>query len=156
MEDAPTPGPEGQGWTGATDGHTAPDLSLTLPARPEHVPLVRHLLGCLAESLGMPAHVCDDLRIAVTEACTNVVRHAYEAGTDGIFEVTARPGGEGLEVIVRDSGIGVLTTSPSPGAGLGLSLIHALSDEVAVERHPGVGSRLAMLFRMDRPITEAA
>lgn len=151
-----TASPQPQAWTGATDGHIAPDLVLTLPARAEHVPLVRHVLGSLAESLGMPIHVCDDLRLAVTEACTNVVRHAYIGGTNGIFEVTARPGGKGLQVIVRDSGIGALTTSPSPGAGLGLFLIETLSDQVDVKREPGVGSRLAMLFLMDRPVSEAA
>src|SRR5918992_627110 len=54
------------------------DIRLTLPARPENVAVVRHVLGALAEALALPPALVDDVRLAVTEACTNVVRHAYE------------------------------------------------------------------------------
>src|ERR1043165_7468810 len=53
------------------------DVTLTLPARPEHVAVVRHVLGAFAEALRMPEELIEDLWLAVTEACTNVVRHAY-------------------------------------------------------------------------------
>ena len=59
---------------------TRSDIRLTLPARPENVAVVRHVLGALAEALALPARVTEDMRLAVTEACTNVVRHAYDDG----------------------------------------------------------------------------
>ena len=62
------------------------DIRLTLPARAETMALVRHVVGALAEALHMPPGMVEDVRLAVTEACTNVVRHAY-AGRDGALEV---------------------------------------------------------------------
>src|SRR5919202_3531117 len=53
-------------------------IELTLPARPENVALVRHVLGCIGGSLRLEAELVEDVRLAATEACTNVVRHAYE------------------------------------------------------------------------------
>ena len=53
------------------------DVKLTLPARPENVSVIRHVLGAFAEALRLPDDLVEDLRLAVTEACTNVVRHAY-------------------------------------------------------------------------------
>ena len=62
-------------------------MKLTLPARPENVSVIRHVLGAFAEALRLPDDLVEDLRLAVTEACTNVVRHAYPADR-------ARPGGD--------------------------------------------------------------
>ena len=56
---------------------TSTDVKLTLPARPENVSVIRHVLGAFAEALRLPDDLVEDLRLAVTEACTNVVRHAY-------------------------------------------------------------------------------
>ena len=56
---------------------TETDVKLTLPARPENVSVIRHVLGAFAEALRLPDDLVEDLRLAVTEACTNVVRHAY-------------------------------------------------------------------------------
>src|SRR3712207_677573 len=61
----------------------ASDVRLTLPARPENVAVVRHVLGAFAEALQLPDPVIEDMRLAVTEACTNVVRHAYADGEIG-------------------------------------------------------------------------
>ena len=53
------------------------DIRLTLPARPENIAVVRHVLGALSESLGLPQALTEDVCLAVTEACTKLVRHAY-------------------------------------------------------------------------------
>ena len=81
------------------------DVRLTLPARPENVAVIRHVLGAFAEALELPPGVVDDMRLAVTEACTNVVRHAYESG--GTIDVVVRPKGDELEVVVADEGRGL-------------------------------------------------
>jgi anti-sigma regulatory factor (Ser/Thr protein kinase) len=124
------------------------DIRLTLPARPENVAVVRHVLGALAEALALPTPVIDDMRLAVTEACTNVVRHAYEG--EGTIDVVVRPRGDALEVIVSDEGRGLGPSPDTAGPGLGLPLIAALADTLEIERDRGRGSRLVMRFLRSR------
>lgn len=119
------------------------DIRLTLPARPENVAVVRHVLGALAEALRLPDDVVDAMRLAVTEACTNVVRHAYV--DEGTIDVVVRPRGDALEVVVSDTGRGIGPSPDTDGPGLGLPLIAALTDSLEVQRSVG-GSRLVMRF----------
>ncbi len=122
-------------------------MRLTLPARPENVAVIRHVLGAFAEALELPADVVADMRLAVTEACTNVVRHAYDEDEPGAIDVVIRPNGDRLDLIVCDSGRGIGPSPDLAGPGLGLPLIAALADAVELERRPTYGSRLAMSFR---------
>ncbi len=124
------------------------DIRLTLPARAENVAVIRHVLGALAEALAMPPALVDDMRLAVTEACTNVVRHAYDESTEGTIDVVVRPRRDALEVVVADEGRGFGPSPDTSGPGLGMSLIAALADAVEVER--GNGSRLVMRFLRSR------
>lgn len=144
--EAPAPGRGGRS-PDAPEGSAATQsvLRLTVPARPENVALARHILDALAFALALPAARVDDLRLAVTEAVTNVVRHAYEE-PDGPLEVVMRPRKEELQVVVTDFGRG---TGPSPdaaGPGLGMPLMAALADRLDVEREPGAGTRLELVF----------
>ena len=120
------------------------DIRLTVPARPENVAVIRHVLGALAEALALPPALIDDMRLAVTEACTNVVRHAYEG--EGTIDVVVRPKGDELEVVVSDDGRGLGPSPDTAGPGLGLPLIAALADTLEIERDRGSGSRLVMRF----------
>ena len=122
------------------------DVRLTLPARPENVAVVRHVLGAFAEALQLPDPVIEDMRLAVTEACTNVVRHAYSDGQPGPVEILIRPEGDSLIVIVSDQGRGLGPSDDSSGPGLGLPLIAALSHTFEIEQAPDSGSRLRMSF----------
>jgi anti-sigma regulatory factor (Ser/Thr protein kinase) len=126
--------------------HGPSDVRLTLPARPENVSVVRHVLGAFAEALGLPERVVEDMRLAVTEACTNVVRHAYDGGDPGPIEIVIRPSHDVLEVIVSDRGRGTGLSPDQTGPGLGLSLIAALSHSLEIQHTPTAGSRLAMSF----------
>jgi anti-sigma regulatory factor (Ser/Thr protein kinase) len=123
------------------------DVRLTLPARPENVAVVRHVLGAFAEALQLPDPVIEDMRLAVTEACTNVIRHAYADGEPGPVEILIRPEGDDLLVVVSDHGRGLGPRPDSTGPGLGLPLIAALSHSFEIERMPENGSRLRMSFR---------
>jgi anti-sigma regulatory factor (Ser/Thr protein kinase) len=125
------------------------DIRLTIPARAENVAVVRHVLGALAEALSLPPAVTDDMRLAVTEACTNVVRHAYQDG-EGCIDVTVRPKGDALEVVVADSGRGLGASPDTGGPGLGMPLIAALTDTLEIERNERTGSRLIMRFLRNR------
>jgi anti-sigma regulatory factor (Ser/Thr protein kinase) len=95
----------------------AADVRLTVPARPEYVAVIRHVLGALAEALRLPAGQVEDMRLAVTEACTNVVRHAYHDHEPGPIDVVIRPGGDRLELIVSDEGRGIGPSADVAGPG---------------------------------------
>jgi anti-sigma regulatory factor (Ser/Thr protein kinase) len=124
----------------------ASDVRLTLPARPENVAVVRHVLGAFAEALQLPDPVIEDMRLAVTEACTNVVRHAYAGGEPGPVEILIRPEGDMLKVIVADQGRGLGPSDDTSGPGLGLPLIAALTHSLEIEPVSTTGSRLLMSF----------
>ena len=126
------------------------DIRLTLPARPENVAVVRQVLDALAEALALPDSVSEDMRLAVTEACTNVVRHAYTGDDDGTIDVIVQPAGDVLEVTVSDAGRGTAPSPDSAGPGLGLSLMAALADTLEVERSLESGSRIVMSFDRSR------
>ena len=121
------------------------DIRLTLPARAENVALVRHVVGALAEALSMPQPLIEDVKLAVTEACTNVVRHAYQ-GSEGPLEVVVEPKADCLTVVVTDHGTGIRPNPASDGAGLGLPLIAALSSQLEIADGPDTGSRVRMSF----------
>ena len=125
------------------------DIRLTLPALPQNIGVVRQVLGCLAQSAGLAEDVVADMRLAVTEACTNVVRHAYD-DTPGPLEITIRATEDSLNIIVADDGRGIAPSPDVSGPGLGLPLIAALTDGLEIQRRDGAGSRLLMSFRKRR------
>jgi serine/threonine-protein kinase RsbW len=121
------------------------ELKLSLPARSENLGPIRRAVSEFAELLGVDEEVIADVRLAVNEACSNVVRHAYD--DVGEMEVEARPVGEHLVVIVHDTGRGLARASHDPGSGLGLRVASAVSERMEVSgRGPGTEVRLA--FRL--------
>jgi anti-sigma regulatory factor (Ser/Thr protein kinase) len=127
------------------------DVKLTLPARPENVAVARHVLGAFAESMRLPDELIEDLRLAVTEACTNVVRHAYPDGAPGAVEISVEPEPEQVTITVADYGRGIGTSSDISGPGLGLPLIAAIASTVDLQSSPGAGSRVTMTFARHSP-----
>jgi anti-sigma regulatory factor (Ser/Thr protein kinase) len=112
-----------------TDG-TAPDIELLLPARAENIAIVRHAFGAIADAYPVSDQTLSDIKLAVTEACTNVVVHAYPDREDGPLEVQATVAEKELMIVVRDEGKGIAPRPDSPGLGLGLPLIASLADSV--------------------------
>jgi anti-sigma regulatory factor (Ser/Thr protein kinase) len=125
-----------------------PDMQLALPARAENIAIVRHALGAFGEVLELDTQTLSDIRLAVTEACTNVVVHAYPAEQDGPLEVLATLAGEQLTVIVRDEGKGIAPRPDSPGLGLGLPLIASLAESVALRRDESERTEVQMTFSL--------
>jgi anti-sigma regulatory factor (Ser/Thr protein kinase) len=109
-----------------------PDVELTLPAEPESVVLARQMVRGLVDHLGWGDESRNDVSIAVTEACTNAVLHAYPEGR-GEYGVSAWVAPERLVVSVRDQGQGISprVESAAAGLGLGLPLMLAIADEVS-------------------------
>lgn len=120
-------------------------LQMRLPAKAENVAVVRHALAGMAEQLGMDEAGVADLKTVVTEACMNVVVHAYSDGL-GPLEVDADPDSEGLTVCVRDSGGGITPQADSERSSLklGLSLIAALSSSFSIAGGLGRGTEVTM------------
>jgi anti-sigma regulatory factor (Ser/Thr protein kinase) len=123
------------------------DVQLTLPARAENVAVVRHALGGLGEALELDPQTLSDVKLAVTEACTNVVVHAY-GEDEGLMEVAATIEGPVLRVTVRDEGMGIVPRADSPGLGLGLPLIATLTESLELGRASDDRTEVAMVFRL--------
>lgn len=118
---------------------------MTLPAKSENVAVIRHALAGLAEEIGMDEPGVADLKTVVTEACMNVVVHAYE-GRPGPLGVEASADGDGLTVIVRDEGVGIRPQADAERESLrlGLSLIAALSSSFSIAGGVDRGTEVSM------------
>ncbi len=122
-------------------------VSLTIPSRAEYVLLARLVVSQVGQLAGFGPEDIYDLKLAVTEAVTNVIRHA----TVDSFEVEYRVLPGAVEITVKDAGGGfeVEALNPTPDAqgGFGLAVIKSLVDEVKLESAPGGGTRLRMVRR---------
>jgi len=126
--------------------------------------LVREVIAGIAEILPLDG-VLDDVRGAVSEACNNVILHAY-GGQEGPMEIDARLRPGTLEIRVRDRGAGFPHSiaaeleqdeARSAGCGIGLEVIAALSDDCEIRSWAGRGSEVTMRFPLAAgPIPSAA
>jgi anti-sigma regulatory factor (Ser/Thr protein kinase) len=125
-------------------------LRIRLPAKPDNVAVVRQALTGLGDAYELDPDFLSDIRTAVTEACNNVVIHAYPGGDPGILEVEADPGdGTSVDVLVRDYGAGLQpNTVPQQerSLGLGLPLIAALTRSFEIRSAMTGGLEVHMLF----------
>jgi serine/threonine-protein kinase RsbW len=133
----------------------SPNVRLSLTNRSENVLVVREALTGLSEAIGLHTTDLYDIKTAVTEACNNVVVHAYE-GDEGPIEIELYAAAEKVEVVVRDQGIGIHPRiGPSePGAlGIGLTVIQALVSSVEFSDAGGQGTEVRMQFATPRTRT---
>jgi serine/threonine-protein kinase RsbW len=117
-------------------------ISLSLPSSPEYVLLARLVMGQAGRLAGL------DLKLAVTEAVTNVIRHASVES----YEIEYRILPLGVEVSVTDAGGGFsvadLTGESDEHGGFGLTVIRNLVDELVLDSTKGGGTRLKMIRRV--------
>jgi len=134
----------------ATDPRGPAAVILSVPAEPESVSLIRQAVTGVADTFDVSPEARDDLRIAVTEAATNVVVHAYPEAP-GIMRLEVWPDADTMVIHVTDHGCGIVprVERVSPGLGLGLKLIAALSEEMSIAANDdGSGTRVGMTFRI--------
>jgi serine/threonine-protein kinase RsbW len=131
-------------------------VRLTIPAKAEYITLVRLALSGFSRLRPLSEEVLGDLKLAVTEACTNSVRHGYENG-EGTVEVLYELRPDRFVVEVSDDGPGFdasgdrSTEDNLAEGGLGIAIIRALSDEFeAGERTNGRGSKLRFVKHLNR------
>lgn len=126
-----------------------PSTSWTVVASERNVAQFREWVADFAYENGLREPRLSDVRLAVSEAVTNVVLHAFRgSGESGTVTVTvAVCDDEWIEVRVTDHGIGMASRDDSPGLGLGLPLIRHLADQFSQGPPPdGVGTELWMRF----------
>ncbi|HEY7706732.1 MAG TPA: ATP-binding protein [Gaiellaceae bacterium] len=131
----------------------APTVRLTIPAKAEYISLVRLALSGLSQSRELPDETLGDLKLAVTEACSNSVRHAYGDGREGSVEVVYELHPDRLVIEVLDDGAGFEAPEPERAdeaalneGGLGIAIIRELADELELgPKDDGQGSRLRLV-----------
>jgi serine/threonine-protein kinase RsbW len=123
-------------------------ISLTLPSSPEYVLLARLVMGQAGRLARLEPEEIYDLKLALTEAVTNVVRHASVESYEIEYKVLPL----GVEVSVMDAGGGFsvadLTGEPDEHGGFGLTVIRNLVDELVLDSTKGGGTRLKMIRRV--------
>lgn len=136
--------------TGDGEGYA---VRLCIPAKPEYISLGRLALTGLSRLRPFPDDVLADLKLALTEACTNSVRHAYDGG-DGVVEILYELHADRLVVEVTDTGEGFehdahagVDGDELVEGGLGIAIIEALADELEIGSRNGGGSRLRFVKR---------
>ena len=135
----------------------APIVGLHVQSRPQTLTIVRGMLSGIAEQLAMDPELLDDLKTSVSEACNNVVLHAY-AGEPGPMDVRVFVDADCIRVSVEDRGVG-LREAPAAiedgSGGLGVSVMQALARDVRLIPRRGGGTEVEMRFdghRDDRPL----
>ncbi len=130
-------------------------LELEQPAAPDSVPKARFQVMELCEELCLEKELTARIRLAVTEACTNCVLHAYgdEARPGSTYMLEASVDGDDVVVVVNDCGIGVARAAATSGLGFGLRLIDDAADGTVVSSRPGYGTRVVMRFATGRERT---
>ncbi len=129
---------------------------LEVPAKPEFLLLARLAATGVGRSAGASEETIADLKLAVTEAVANAVRHAYPPDSPGRVSVELSADGGRLEIAVSDEGRGLCDadlTSDGPSepgeSGMGLSIIRAIADEVEVGAGPdGRGTRVRFACKL--------
>ena len=105
------------------------------------------MLSEFADKVGVLPSVLVDVRLAATEACTNVIQHAYPSRSIGMMDVIAEADTTCIRVVVRDYGVGIDQVGRRHGVGMGLKIIEALAASHSVDAcEPG--TRTAMTFSL--------
>ncbi len=132
---------------------TAADtVEIRLPADPKLLKIVRVSVANFCEIIGFPAEDCTSTMLAVDEACSNIIKHAYRGPTAKPIVLTMRRMKDGLEVILQDYGIKAdpkaIKSRPldevRPG-GLGVHLIRSVMDRVKFGNSKTEGNELRLV-----------
>jgi anti-sigma regulatory factor (Ser/Thr protein kinase) len=128
---------------------TTPTFDATWPAVPGSVPTARRSVLTHLSAVQTSDPPLSDIGLAVSEAVTNVVHHAYVGQEPGPVRVRIAICPPEIEVMVQDEGSGMVPRPDSPGLGLGMPLIATVSDRFDVRARPGGGTRLCIWFSLD-------
>jgi serine/threonine-protein kinase RsbW len=134
----------------AIDGDGGRSVRLRIPAKAEYITLCRLALTGLAQLRALDDETVADIKLALTEAVSNSVRHAYGDGANGYVDIRYELHPQRLDIEVIDDGEG-FDPDEAPSfegeelteGGLGIAIIRTIADEFEIDSKPGVrGSRL--------------
>ncbi len=134
---------------GATNrplGASDHSVNESYPALPDAVPQARTQIGDFASAAGLSGEALHAVRLAVSEAVTNAVRHAYRGCAGRIYVTAARLPDE-FVVLVADDGCGYQTPAENPGFGWGLAVIADATDHFVITERGSGGTEVRMRFR---------
>jgi serine/threonine-protein kinase RsbW len=135
-------------------------VTLDIPAKPEYVAVGRLALAALLREAAFSDDAVADMKLALTEACSNSIRHAF-GEANGQVHLTFTLDGERLVLGVRDEGVGFAeeeveaaaftpgSTTNLPEGGMGFSIIRAVVDEFTLE-HPAAGGTQLTMTKLKR------
>ena len=131
------------------------EVRLTIPAKPEYISLGRLALTGISRLRPLDEETLGDLKLALTEACSNSVRHAYAQG-EGTVEIRYLLHPDRLVIEVVDDGEGFDPSAEREEAdelvegGLGIAIIRSIADELEISAgEDGKGSRLRFAKSLD-------
>jgi anti-sigma regulatory factor (Ser/Thr protein kinase) len=104
------------------------------------------VLGGIGDALDLDHEVLADIKLAVSEACANVVVHAYADTGPGFMDLEVSTQDHHLAVVVRDHGRGMTPRADSPGLGVGLPLIASLAETLELTNGADGGTEVRMTF----------
>ena len=134
----------------------------TFEGRLENLTAIRRFVQTACEAAGMNASACFDLKLAVDEACTNIIEHGYSGRSGETIALACEADGDGVRVTIVDHGRAFRPSElPPPDlssgweerriGGLGWHLIRKSVDEIDYGPDPAGGNRLTLLKRSHRP-----
>jgi len=119
---------------------------------PSTVTALRTAVATFVTEAGLGEPLLTGVKLAVSEAVTNVVMHAYvDAERPGEVRLVARLDRDRVHVTVSDDGCGMIPRLDSPGLGVGLPFIAHATDTLDIEHGDGGGTELRMSFRIVEP-----
>ncbi|HEY4578453.1 MAG TPA: anti-sigma B factor RsbW [Savagea sp.] len=145
-------------------------IEMVIPAKAQYVGVVRLAISGVASRIGFSYDDIEDLKIAISEAVTNAVRHAYHEEDEGQVKIGYRLYEDRLEIVVSDSGKSYqedeIERRVAPydesseldflqEGGLGLYLIEALMDDVQIDHKEGVTVRMTKHVNRERGEADA-
>jgi anti-sigma regulatory factor (Ser/Thr protein kinase) len=127
-------------------------LHRSMVAVPASVPALRGAVAAFARAAGVREPLLSSVKLAVSEAVTNAVLHAYVGLRPGPVHVAAWLDGNCLLIEVSDDGGGMTPRLDSPGLGVGLPFIADTADGLDITRSPHGGAQLRMTFELHSPV----
>lgn len=123
-------------------------LKMEVPAKPEYVGIIRLTVSGIANKIGFNLDDIEDIKVAVSEACTNAIKHSYDDKFNIEFEVLHN----GIVVNIQDKGkgcdiesIGEPDLENPRESGLGLFIIKTLMDELEIKSEGNKGTNVRMI-----------
>ena len=131
-------------------------VQLSIPANSEFIAVARLSVSGVAARMDFSIEDIEDIKVAVSEACTNVIQHAYANTQSGVINITFTIHKDLLEITVKDSGKGFNPNNVESektkggnsdlyGLGLGLVFIQSLMDDAQINSEQGIGTTLTMV-----------